>query len=417
VIVFYSWQSDSPNASNRSFIKKAAERAIGLLAADAELESAARDDSDIVLDQDTQGVPGNPGIADTILAKIDACDVFLADVTLVAETPMGKKLINSNVALELGYAFGKHTSRVSILVMNTAFGQPKELPFDLAHRRHPIIYHLPDTHDQEARATALEELAKQLASALKVHAARSRGGAPLVAFQRQESVATPARYWPQEEKLIPPSHDGQGGARVADEARMFYLRVWPDRPLPLLSNVEAHDLVPRRALDGDEFVTARRVNRYGAIAAAVDDATGQIYTATQLFKCREMWTFAASLYSDEYDGRPRMIHTGALEKQLSLALVTLTRHARTKLNYDDPIHLEFGAVGLEGFSLAMPENYHFDKYWGPVVEDSFSVQISMTEDTVAERKRVMQTFMDRLFDAAGRQRPPKLSEPYSHILE
>ena len=74
--VFYSWQTDLPNSTNRGLIQSA-------------LESAAksiRDDDSIkiepVIDRDTIGVPGAPDIADTILAKIEKSQIFVADVSI-----------------------------------------------------------------------------------------------------------------------------------------------------------------------------------------------------------------------------------------------------------------------------------------------------------------------------------------------
>ena len=58
--IFYSWQSDLPNATNRGFIEDCLSRAIKDVKADEELEL------DPCLDRDTAGVPGSPDIANTI---------------------------------------------------------------------------------------------------------------------------------------------------------------------------------------------------------------------------------------------------------------------------------------------------------------------------------------------------------------
>ena len=63
--VFYSWQSDLPNSTNRGFIGDCLERAIKELRADPNLQV------DPCLDRDTQNVPGSPDIATTIFDKID----------------------------------------------------------------------------------------------------------------------------------------------------------------------------------------------------------------------------------------------------------------------------------------------------------------------------------------------------------
>lgn len=128
--LFYSWQSDRLSDLCRNFIAEALK-----LAAEKIRESRP---IIVVIDADTQGVSGTPPISETILKKIDACDAFLADLTLVAATPNGKASPNPNVLIEYGYALKAKGSGHLILAMNTAFGGPAALPFDLRHLRHPM---------------------------------------------------------------------------------------------------------------------------------------------------------------------------------------------------------------------------------------------------------------------------------------
>jgi len=58
-VVFYSWQSDLPNATNRSFIQEALETVAKAIKADDTV------DVEPVIDRDTQGVAGAPDIAKT----------------------------------------------------------------------------------------------------------------------------------------------------------------------------------------------------------------------------------------------------------------------------------------------------------------------------------------------------------------
>ena len=61
--------------------------------------------------------------------------VFVADLTLCSKSESGKRSPNPNVLIELGYAFSAISDASVVAVMNTAFGEAKELPFDLAHKR------------------------------------------------------------------------------------------------------------------------------------------------------------------------------------------------------------------------------------------------------------------------------------------
>src|SRR5438309_1310313 len=71
--VFYSWQSDLPNNTNRTFIQTALEHAAQAIRSDESV------DVEPVIDRDTDGVPGSPDISSTILAKIDRAAVFVCD--------------------------------------------------------------------------------------------------------------------------------------------------------------------------------------------------------------------------------------------------------------------------------------------------------------------------------------------------
>jgi hypothetical protein len=84
------------------------------------------------------------------------------DLTFVAETDAGKLTPNPNVMVEYGYALHALTFEAMMPVMNTHYGVPTELPFDLGHVRHPTQYELPpgspDGVRRATRATLSEKL-------------------------------------------------------------------------------------------------------------------------------------------------------------------------------------------------------------------------------------------------------------------
>jgi hypothetical protein len=154
--LFYAWQSDHDPKANRYLIRDAAHLAIKELASGAIIEEAPR------LDADTQRVAGTPEVAATIFSKIDRSGLFLADVSFVGKSVDNDALPNSNVLIELGYAAARIGWSRIILVMNTAFGTPDKLVFDLRHRRWPIVYHLETTEKSD-----IKEQRSRLAAELK----------------------------------------------------------------------------------------------------------------------------------------------------------------------------------------------------------------------------------------------------------
>lgn len=135
--IFYSWQSDLPNKSNRGFISDALDKAIKQLKADDSFAMTP------FLDRDTQDELGSPDIVHTIFNKIEGSDVFVCDISFINNDLKGATRLvpNPNVILELGYAIGTLGWKKIILVMNTHFGGTEYLPFDLRGRR-VLTYHL-----------------------------------------------------------------------------------------------------------------------------------------------------------------------------------------------------------------------------------------------------------------------------------
>jgi hypothetical protein len=137
--VFWSWQSDTPGRIGRHFVRDALSAAIERLKQTPEIEepTAREARSAMHLDQDRKGIPGSPDLARVILEKIEQSAVFVADVTSVGITttqkdaPQPKKIINPNVAIELGYALHALGDRALLMVMNEHYSSRADLPFDL----------------------------------------------------------------------------------------------------------------------------------------------------------------------------------------------------------------------------------------------------------------------------------------------
>jgi hypothetical protein len=157
--LFYSWQSDREGKLCRNFIRHALEAAVANLKDVHGIE--------IYIDSDTADVPGTPHVSETILGKIRECDIFVGDVTFVGRTHNDKQLPNPNVMIEFGYARALLPDRQVLLLMNTAYGPARELPFDLSHLRHPTQYTVPEGMSDGPRRDQRAKLAATLTSHLK----------------------------------------------------------------------------------------------------------------------------------------------------------------------------------------------------------------------------------------------------------
>jgi hypothetical protein len=158
--VFYSWQSDAPNATNRSLILKALEDAVREIASDDSIKVEP------VVDRDTLDVAGSPDIGATILEKISAADVVVADVTIINPGSTGRLTPNPNVMVEVGYALAVLTESRLILVNNLAFGRPEDLPFDLRQKRTLSYRSVPGASERAADRRGLQAALKDAVGAI-----------------------------------------------------------------------------------------------------------------------------------------------------------------------------------------------------------------------------------------------------------
>jgi hypothetical protein len=69
---------------------------------------------------------------------------------------------------EFGYALHAKTHAALMPVMNTAFGPPEQLPFDLAHPRNPIQYHCVATAGNDERRDVRARLSRKLEERLRL---------------------------------------------------------------------------------------------------------------------------------------------------------------------------------------------------------------------------------------------------------
>lgn len=150
--IFYSWQSDLPNNTNRGLINQVLENVTkALKAEDPTIE--------IILDQDTRDELGSPDIAETIFRKIQEADIFVADISIINSPSEFRPCPNPNVLIELGYALATHGHSRIVLINNSAYGKPEDAPFDIKGR---TILSYACTTDQADKASVRKPLENAL---------------------------------------------------------------------------------------------------------------------------------------------------------------------------------------------------------------------------------------------------------------
>jgi hypothetical protein len=423
--IFWSWQSDTHGNTGRHFVKGCLKDARDTINQTIDVTEPERDV--VELDHDREGVVGHPDLANTIFGKIAAADVFVGDVTIVAElkvpvtpdNPEGiKKLINSNVGIEYGYAVGKLSDEAILLVMNLHYGPLAKLPFDLSHKVAPCRYRLaPDATKVEIEA-ARKALTQQLVEALKLHLDRIRPPpAPVIPFERTPSTATPAVFWRPGEILgtigepHPFRHDRDSMVEYTfDPEHAFYLRLMPSTAVPEFGVTRIMDVIDRAHLDAITEQYGQKIgnhNAYGAIAIVPTGSTKGVLSLSQIFQNGEIWGV-----SDEFViqfENNSVVRMPALAMGLGRALESFIAAAYDHLSIEAPYDIEIGAVGLKGLRLSVPPpgNPFTSKVTQQIFTDRIVVPSRITALTPKARNNAIQEFLRRLYDLANfRYQPP-----------
>lgn len=153
--IFYSWQSDLPNKDNRSFIESCIVKAVKKDKLGLEIGLT------VAVDRDTKETVGTPDIAGTIFDKIAKADIFICDISIINGDYEGRKCPNPNVLLELGYAVRTIGWERIICFYNLKYGDIKNVPFDLSHRR-IFCYNSDNENEKEAVSKALSAAIKNM---------------------------------------------------------------------------------------------------------------------------------------------------------------------------------------------------------------------------------------------------------------
>ncbi len=401
ITVFYAWQSDRPTKINRNFIRKALDEAAERITGDASV------DVDVLIDADTEGVVGTPPVTETILGKIAAADVFVPDLTFVAQTDAGKLIPNPNVMIEYGYALHALTFKAMMPVMNTHFGPPESLPFDMGHVRHPTQYDAPPEISDGQRRALRSNLSQTLESILRLLIkdilSRPRSDAR---FTPMESLRPPAFFFQQDDVLVNFGYPGEQELRFKRN-RAIYLRLYPtyaDQPRVGLSRAieVASKLNPPQQL----ISSANNQNDWGAVN--VQPHGDGIKSFTQIFETGELWGASEEPFRDN-----STIAAIGVEKGFVAALENYRLVYERVLKLRPPFTIEFGATGMKDQRLLVPSiELPSGELAGPIRRDSISRQYQISSFDSAEWVAALREFLIEFYDLAARERGKVLTQQH-----
>lgn len=401
ITVFYAWQSDRDQKANRHFIRRALDDAASRINRGNALGV------EIKIDADTEGVAGTPPVTETILKKIRSSDIFAPDLTFVAGTDAGKRTPNPNVMVEYGYALHSLTFEAMMPVMNTHYGTPAELPFDLGFVRHPTQYCLPPRSSDAERRAARTALSAKLEGILNLMVqnvvSKSQSN---TSFVPTVPVRSPAFFFRPEDALVNFGYPGEQEMRFKRD-RAIYLRLYPtyaDQPrFGLTRAIDiAKQLLPLAC--GNNPLSNQ--NEWGAISL-YPHGNG-IQGLTQIFPSGEIWGLGEDPFRS---GSQNFMLAIAVEKAFTRAFENYRLIYEKELKVRPPITVEFGAVGLRGLHLVVPSTeFQSGDYAGPIREDSVSRIFQLSSFDPIEWQSALRDFFIDLYDLAARDRSLVLSD-------
>jgi hypothetical protein len=406
--VFYAWQADTPPATCRNFIESALQRALKQIANDAVIEPAIRED--LELDKDTKGVPGTPPVVDTIFRKIDAAAVFVSDLTFVGVRKDGRPTPNPNVLIEYGWALRSLGHPHMVAVMNTAYGKPtrENLPFDLGHLRHPILYECPEGADEEKRKAAREGLSRDLAVAIRTILLSDdfkRRRSPEAKFVPHEPKEGRSRFRSKREAIGLVEwvdYEGPPDLFLAEVPAEFWLRLMPSvdhggqfsisrlrRQVRPYGNVNA---LPTLAIVAGDPLCVRGDDGYGTWDPSPknDFATGVAYAFTN----GEIWMIEQRAL--RYSSAGNFIPLNEALWARSLAKYT---EFLQQLELEPPFRWIAGVTGVKGRGLYIPGK---SEPTGACAANTVEVDGFHTPDKHPGVS--LEPFFAKVFDACGVER-------------
>ena len=372
--VFYSWQSDRPNKTNRGFIEDALVQAIRNLGREeSEIYTPLRD---LELDKDTKGIPGSPPVADTILRKIEECAVFVPDLTFCGLTEGGRPIPNANVLIEYGWALAKLGHERVVAVMNEAYGPPTEttLPFNIRHTRWPHRFNLSEGAEADTRNSVKRSLTRYFEEAIRT--ALAAPAAARSSFAPLQPSSGMSSFLKEGDVLgfLPPV-DGRPEPTpvVWKDGRRAFLRVVPVSPVGPYNALQINrmlDNMPLRPFwSPGQSRHWRMGNEWGAVVfesggpeRIAADYIVQVTRAGEIWGIDNFWlqTRRIDFEAEELkrldfpDMRPQDHVVRFFEDAFALALSEYLRFAKEQLEVTSPVTVIAGFSGIQGFQTYLP---------------------------------------------------------------
>jgi hypothetical protein len=335
----------------------------------------------------------------------------------------GKLTPNPNVMLEYGYALRAKSHSVMIPVMNTAYGPPEKLPFDMAHLRHPLQYDLPATATNFERRTVRKALTEEFETILRRMIAVAPAK-PAALFEEAKSVGSPAFFFQLGATIAPFEPRDEAGYKFEGDSAI-YLRLFPKyrdgQQQPGRAGVRTL-LRDRRIVNPMSVanVGIASANDYGWIV--IDPRNnGLTEGITQAFPTGELWGINSQVFVRAAIHRTLMspaepaVAFGVIsvEKLCTRTLEHYASIAAAEIKLRPPFVVEIGAVGLKGLYVGAPHpDFSQGHYYGPIREANLVRRYDLPDIRRATLFGELRRFFEEVYDLAEISRSEVLTNEH-----
>jgi hypothetical protein len=410
-IVFYAWQSDTLQRDNRFLIRLALGAAAKRISDDVALGVRVR------IDSDTEGVLGQPPVTDTILGKIETCDVFAPDFTFVATTEGGKLVPNPNVMLEYGYALRARGYPIMMPMMNTAHGPPEKLPFDMGHLRHPMQYRLEPTAKKAERRAVWKDLSDKFENVLRLMIAATPAKPKDEKPFAQAKAATPPAFFfkPREVLAEFGIYENEQQYYRFDSDKAIFLRLFPayaEQPAIGRAKVKAIFAARKPCPMSLTIGGLAAENSYGSIILD-PHVNSTIGGMTQGFPTGELWGLNSQPFRTASPEKLDYLRMISVEKLFVRTLENYIRIAVGEYQLRPPFVIEAGGTGLLKVLAGVPNvEIPNGEFVGPFRSPSFEKRYVLEDVRPHQISDVLRQFFDEFYDLAACSRSAVLTDAH-----
>jgi hypothetical protein len=323
-----------------------------------------------------------------------------------SETDRPKKLMNSNVAIEYGFAERAISDQKILLVQNEYYGGRNDLPFDLKHKAGPIRYNLaPDANPTEIESAKVK-LRGAFVGALRPFLATRIEALVRPAFTEIQAQPRSPAYFADGNCVL--ASVGKRGVDEIEyrlrEARVFYLRLIPQRARdPQLRFSDLLEVINKRrvqTLSRQVFAGVAARNSFGGIVYEPSGDNPNPKSLTQLFQNGEIWGIGTGFHL-EHQG-DFIIPAQNVEGIVLRVLQNFCDIATLEFGVAPPFCVEMGGLCLGGAFLGAGMR---GERFGPIHQEQLTMRRVISDVTEKSLQAVVGEFLDQLFNLAGVDRP------------